>query len=127
MNKILKPFALGACVVAVMCAADVPEAPFNLSFVREAVAGLILARAAHHGRDVRGRRRHLRERQCRRASERQCRRASERRGGQRQRRRRSGRSRRRSARSSRPCPRGVRRRNSTGSSTSAAVRLITGQ
>ena len=43
MNKILKPFALGACVVALMCAADVPEAPFNLSFVREAVAGLIVA------------------------------------------------------------------------------------
>ena len=43
MNKILKPFALGACVVAMMCAADVPEAPFNLGFVREAVAGLIVA------------------------------------------------------------------------------------
>ncbi|MGH8072398.1 MAG: hypothetical protein ACRERE_45620 [Candidatus Entotheonellia bacterium] len=43
MNKILKPFALGACVVAMMCAADVPEAPFNLGFVREAVAGLIIA------------------------------------------------------------------------------------
>ena len=43
MNTILKPFALGACVVALMCAADVPEAPFNLGFVREAVAGLIVA------------------------------------------------------------------------------------
>ena len=43
MNKILKPFALGACVVAMLCAADVPEAPFTLGFVREAVAGLIVA------------------------------------------------------------------------------------
>ena len=43
MNTILKPFALGACVVAMMCAADILEAPFNLGFVREAVAGLIVA------------------------------------------------------------------------------------
>ena len=43
MSTILKPVALSACFIAMMCAADVPEAPFNLGFVREAGAGLIVA------------------------------------------------------------------------------------
>ena len=43
MNTILKPVALSACFIAMMCAADVPEAPFNLGFVREAAAGLVVA------------------------------------------------------------------------------------
>jgi hypothetical protein len=43
MTTILKPVALSVCVVAMMCAADVPKAPFNLGFVREAVAGLVVA------------------------------------------------------------------------------------
>ena len=43
MKKILKPLALSACVVVTMCAADVPQTPFNISFVPEAVAGIIIA------------------------------------------------------------------------------------
>ena len=43
MNSIMKPLALGACLVVIMCAADVPEAPFKLGFVREAAAGLLFA------------------------------------------------------------------------------------
>ena len=43
MNSIMKPLALGTCVVAMMCAAEVPEAPFSLGFVREAAAGLLVA------------------------------------------------------------------------------------
>ena len=43
MTTILKPVALGACAFAMMCAAEAPEAPFNLGFVREAAAGLFIA------------------------------------------------------------------------------------
>ena len=43
MNAIMKPLALGTCVVAMMCAADAPDAPFTVGFVREAAAGLIVA------------------------------------------------------------------------------------
>jgi len=43
MTTILKPVALSACVVATLCAADVAETPFNLGFVREAVAGIVVA------------------------------------------------------------------------------------
>ena len=43
MSTILKPVALSACFIAMMCAADTPEAPFNLGFVREAAAGLVVA------------------------------------------------------------------------------------
>ena len=43
MSTILKPVALSACFIAMMCAADAPEAPFNLGFVREAAAGLVVA------------------------------------------------------------------------------------
>ena len=43
MKPILKPVALSTCFVAMMCAADTPQAPFNLGFVREAAAGLVVA------------------------------------------------------------------------------------
>ena len=43
MNTILKPVALGVCFVAMMGAADSPESPFKLGFVRDAAAGLIVA------------------------------------------------------------------------------------
>ena len=43
MTTILKPVALSACVLAVMCAADVLQVPFKLGFVREASAGIIVA------------------------------------------------------------------------------------
>ena len=43
MTRILKLGALSACVFAMLCTADVPEAPFELGFVREAAAGLIVA------------------------------------------------------------------------------------
>ena len=43
MSTILKPVALSTCFIAMMCAADTPEAPFNLGFVREAAAGIIVA------------------------------------------------------------------------------------
>jgi hypothetical protein len=43
MTTILKPVALSACVLAVMCAADVPQVPFKLGFAREASAGIIVA------------------------------------------------------------------------------------
>ena len=43
MSTILKPVALSACFIAMMFAADTPEAPFNLGFVRDAAAGLVVA------------------------------------------------------------------------------------
>ena len=43
MKSIIKPLALGACVVAMMCAAEAPDAPFTVGFVREATAGIIVA------------------------------------------------------------------------------------
>ena len=43
MRTILKPVALGTCFIAMMCAADRPDAPFSLGFVREAAAGLVVA------------------------------------------------------------------------------------
>ena len=45
MNKMLKPFVLTACAVAMICAADVPQAPFDLGFVREAEAGIFIRHA----------------------------------------------------------------------------------
>ena len=45
MNKMLKPFVLTACAVAMICAADVPQAPFDLGFVREAEAGTVVRHA----------------------------------------------------------------------------------
>ena len=45
MNKMLKPFALTACVIAMMCAAGVPEVLFNLGFVHEAEAGIVIRHA----------------------------------------------------------------------------------
>ena len=46
MTTHLKPVALGAFVVAMMFAADVPEARYKLGFFREAAAGLIIAPVA---------------------------------------------------------------------------------
>ena len=43
MNEFLKPLALGGCFVVMMCAAGMPGAPFNLGFVRDAAAGLVVA------------------------------------------------------------------------------------
>ena len=43
MAAILKALALGACGAALLCAAAVPHASFNLGFVREAGAGIIVA------------------------------------------------------------------------------------
>ena len=43
MTTILKAVALSACVLAMMCIAEVPEGRFTLGFVREAAAGLIVA------------------------------------------------------------------------------------
>ena len=44
MNLILqKRLALGAGLVVMMCAADAPQVPFGLGFVREAGAGLVVA------------------------------------------------------------------------------------
>ena len=43
MNRSMKPLALGAWVIAMICVADVLQAPFNLGFVSEGVAGLVVA------------------------------------------------------------------------------------
>lgn len=43
MKSIIKPLALSTCAVAMMCAADAPDAPFTVGFVREVAAGLIVA------------------------------------------------------------------------------------
>ena len=43
MNTMLKPVTLGVWFVAMLCAADAPEAPFTLGFVREAEAGIFFA------------------------------------------------------------------------------------
>ena len=43
MNTMLKPIALGVWCVAMLCAADAPEAPFRLHFVHDAEAGIFIA------------------------------------------------------------------------------------
>ena len=43
MTTILKPVALSACFLTMLCAADVLQVPFKLGIVPEAAAGLIVA------------------------------------------------------------------------------------
>ena len=40
---IVKPLALSACFVVMLCAGIAPEAPLKLGFVREVIAGLVVA------------------------------------------------------------------------------------
>ena len=47
MNPILKPVVLSVWFVAMLCAADAPEAPFTLGFVHEAEAGIFITPVRH--------------------------------------------------------------------------------